>query len=135
MSEKISTILEEISQLCLQYKAEVPGRRRAWPRSIKDRVLALRRLGVSYVKIAQGSGLSAATLYSWKLEQKGASFMPVKVTAKSTPTVTVGASAERERVSPTVTVITPSGFRIEGLCALDITELVFCIERRMAGAR
>lgn len=116
MSDKIESLFQELSQICTQYKAEVPGRRRAWPESIKERVFSLRNYGVSWSKITERTGISYQTMIVWK--QPATSFSPVKVVESKKPmTVTV-----REKLRPkavakalTVTVITPSGYRIEGL--------------------
>ncbi len=133
MSEKIGIIFEEISQLCGQYKEEVPGGRRAWPVSIRERVFELRELGLSYLEISKRSGIAIATIYAWKLKSKTSRFVPVKVVknSRSNPTVTVRKSvpAEVPVGTPTVTVVTPGGFRIENLRVSDVADLFFSLER------
>lgn len=47
MEEKAAVLFRELEEICSQYKREVPGRRRAWPESVKKRVLALRALGIN----------------------------------------------------------------------------------------
>ena len=38
MTNQREQLLDEIEQIQRQYKDEVPGKRRAWPRSIKTRI-------------------------------------------------------------------------------------------------
>lgn len=139
MSDRVSALFEELSQLIYQYKNEVPGRRRAWPVSIKERVAELRRSGVTFMVISKKSGISIATLYSWKLKSTNSKFLPVKVVEKKSqqPISTVTVRGKRssimnrsipESAIPTVTVVTRSGLRIEGLGAGDILELIAKIE-------
>lgn len=127
MSDKVTTLFDELTQICNQYKAEVPGRRRAWPQSIKKRISELRQLGVGASEIAACTSIPIQTIYSWSNNAKSSSFLPVKVTAikakSKTPTVTVRkrsimkkAQSKSDQI-PTVTVVTPSGIRVEGLTA------------------
>lgn len=130
MGAQAAEIFEELRQICEQYKNEVPGRRRAWPKSIKDRVFALQRQGIRSNQIAKRVPIPYATIMSWNVsdKRKGA-FLPVKVVKSATPpTVTVGGRPKRkhgpvESKVMTVTVVTPKGLRIEGLpieAALDL---------------
>jgi transposase-like protein len=64
MSE-IDTLFEELAQLVGQYKNEVPGGRKTWPRSIKARAQKLALLGLSAAKIARRTNVSYYTVYSW----------------------------------------------------------------------
>jgi len=116
-------VLDELRQICSQYSKEVPGQRRPWPKSIKDRVIALRRARISFIKISEISGISLQTMYSWKLgrETKGA-FLPVRVVGKRH---LQPSRLERRKISSevrpvrgqpsTVTVVLASGLRLEGL--------------------
>ncbi|MBU6375845.1 MAG: hypothetical protein KGQ59_07615 [Bdellovibrionales bacterium] len=123
MDDQVSEIFEQLNQICEQYKKEVPGRRHAWPKSIKDRILALQRAGVGAPQIAKRVPVPYATIMSWAIaEKKSGGFLPVKVVkAKRSPTVTVrgardlGGASRTKTESLTVTVVTPEGFRIEGL--------------------
>ena len=128
MQKQSIQILNELVELCGQYKVEIPGRRRAWPKSIKERIFNLQALGVKPSEITKRTGISKQTIYVWNSQQKkkGENFLPVKIVSES-PTVTVrenpnecheGAIVRDAR--PTVTVITPSGFRIEGLNKHDL---------------
>lgn len=58
-------LVAEIQQIAAQYEQEVPGRRRRWPESIRSRVLALGRLGVTPTKIAGLTDISRATVFLW----------------------------------------------------------------------
>lgn len=80
MSDRAQVLFDEINQLTVQYKDEVPGKRRAWPESIKSRIAELRSLGFTYLEIARKTGMSIATLHSWKVpSKKTGKFVPMKV--------------------------------------------------------
>ena len=116
-------LLDELRQICGQYSKEVPGQRRPWPKSIRERIIALRRARVSFGKISEASGISLQTMYSWKLgrETKSA-FLPVRVVAKRNlqPSQLEKSKSraivrrDRESLS-TVTVVLSNGLRLEGL--------------------
>ncbi len=71
MGNRKAELLDEISQLLDQYRREVPGRRRAWPESIKQRALELHPLGLNFTQIAKRTGLPYYTLLKWRHEKKG----------------------------------------------------------------
>lgn len=125
-------LVAEIRQVTLQYEQEVPGKRRRWPESIRSRVLALGRLGVTPTKIAGLTNISRATVFLWcrrlprraQLQPKGAGFIEVQ----SSPTVrletvspTIGQTASSPTVRPSsagdlesrITLAAPDGFRFE----------------------
>ncbi len=116
-------LLSELRQICTQYSKEVPGQRRPWPKSIRDRVIALRRAKISFVQISEVSGISLQTMYSWKLtrETRGA-FLPVRVIEKrNLQPSRLEKSKSKSEVRPrrvqlsTVTVVLCGGLRLEGL--------------------
>lgn len=141
MSGRAAELIQEIRQITLQYKAEVPGRRRAWPEAIRKRVTELFSLGLKTKKISEVTGISIHTLSLWKSQINGGqSFQQLKIidaaeskakslaTAKTNSFATVTVAKKRGRppkvLSPqqldvannvTVTVTTPDGFRIEGV--------------------
>jgi hypothetical protein len=141
MSGRAAELIQEIRQITLQYKAEVPGRRRAWPEAIRKRVTELFSLGLKTKKISEVTGISIHTLSLWKSQINGGqSFQQLKIidaaeskakslaTAKANSFATVTVTKKRGRppkvLSPqqldvannvTVTVTTPDGFRIEGV--------------------
>ncbi len=125
MAERAEEIFSELAQICEQYKAEVPSDRRAWPESVKSRIFELKSLGINYGKIAERSGIAIQTIYSWK-KPSAAAFLPVTVKESIPPTVTVGKRPKirREKKSLTVTVVTPMGYRIEGLDAKSAADFV-----------
>lgn len=65
MEEKAAALFRELEEICSQYKQEVPGRRRAWPESVKKRVLALRSLGINSHQVAKRVSIPYMTLVSW----------------------------------------------------------------------
>lgn len=116
-------LIDELRQICAQYSKEVPGKRRPWPKSIRDRVIALRRARISFGKISEATGISLQTMYSWKLgaETKNA-FLPVRVVERRhlqpsrLEKKKLKSEVRRNFDRPsTVTVVLKSGLRIEGL--------------------
>lgn len=139
MDERVATLLNELKQICEQYKSEVPSRRRAWPQSIKKRIFELRRLGVGASSIAEATAIPIQTIYSWSSRKSDSgTFLPVPVVkrkkAVKSPTVTVRKnrrSLEKpsdDNHNPTVTVVTPSGYRLEGLTYQMVRELLTAVE-------
>src|SRR5271154_5882911 len=94
MSDRAEEIFNELAQICEQYKAEVPSNRGAWPESVKSRVFELKSMGLSFIKIAERTGIATQTIYAWK---RPPSFLPVKVVEKPLPTVTVRNEPKRGR--------------------------------------
>jgi hypothetical protein len=127
VAEHAEQIFNELSQICAQYKTEVPSSRRAWPESVKSRVFALKSMGISFVKIAEKTGIAYQTITAWG---RPSSFFPVKVVDAPLPTVTVSKSPRGRRRSKftTVTVITPTGYRIEGLDSKSAIEFIAKLE-------
>lgn len=122
MEEKAAALFRELEEICAQYKQEVPGRRRAWPESVKKRVLALRGLGINSHQVAKRLPIPYMTLVSW--HGKSAGFLPVKVASSKPPTTVTVVSRRNEhrdrpkrRAPTTVTVVLTSGVRVEGLDA------------------
>lgn len=132
-------LLHEIHQLLLQYKAEVPGRRRQWPESIKSRVLKLKEKGLNWSQISNRTGIPYYTVLGWRDERKRAGFELVKVVSElkrgkplSSATVTDATfSKKRSSEVVTVTVTTPKGLRIEGCSTSELLELVAGLEARL----
>lgn len=58
-------LVSEILEISAQYEKEVPGGRRRWPESIRSRVLALGRLGVTPSQTSELTKISRATVYLW----------------------------------------------------------------------
>lgn len=136
-----SDILNEIEQIAIQYQAEVPGKRKAWPQSVKDRVLELKRLGSTETEISRMTGISVQTIWSWKLKQKvtelsapTSGFLPVQIKPS---TVTVEVASDKpvpikrraRKNSQTLTVVTPLGFRLEGLTVNQIVSVLNAMAR------
>lgn len=59
-------LLEEILQITSQYKDEVPGKRKAWPKAIKERVRELNELGMNVKAICERAGQPYYTVLSWR---------------------------------------------------------------------
>lgn len=139
MENEMTELLGEINQLLTQYRAEIPGGRRAWPESIKNRVMELRKHGLNCTEISQQAGIPYFTVLKWQKERKNPGFDLVNVVParrgerRKVATVTV---ASRRLIAAavstaTVTVTTPKGIRIEGINPEQLFELV----ARLEGAR
>ena len=131
-----SDILDEIEQIAVQYQAEVPGKRKAWPQSVKDRVLELKIMGSSETEISHMTGISVQTIWSWKLKRKltelpapTSYFLPVQIKPS---TVTVEVASDKpvpikrraRKKAQALTVVTPLGFRLEGLTLNQIVSVL-----------
>lgn len=142
--ENVRTQLcHEIRQIYEQYLREVPSRRRAWPESIRSRVVQLWQLGVSCNRIANETGISVKTLYSWKAKNHKSQFLSVPLVASSPSTEagirskhipTEQSQPQHQTQSLTLAVRLPSGMRIEGLNLEMMFAVVEHLEQRR-GAR
>ena|SRR5665213_958883 len=78
-SQNVDQIFDEIRQLRVQYESEVGRARKAWPKSIRERVSRLVALGVRYKVIAERSEISGNTIYSWMTRQGEATVSPLSL--------------------------------------------------------
>jgi len=135
MTIQTQEILNELKQICEQYKAEVPGRHRAWPESVKNRVQLLRQAGVSYPKIAKVSAISLPTLYKWAQDERAKKapippeFHQLPVVLSHTEAVTKPAKEKSFKKATTITVIAPSGLKVMGLKVADACKVIRELER------
>jgi hypothetical protein len=133
MSE-VDTLFDELAQLVGQYKTEVPGGRKAWPRSIKARAQKLASLGVSAAKIARRANVSYYTVYSWgkAAEKKGGfreiAVVPARAVARAPKAP--GATLQ-DPATVTVTVTLPNGCKVEGV---PLAAALAWLERSLEGA-
>jgi len=119
MVKEAERLIHEIQQIKIQYQMEVGSKRRPWPKSIRERIEALENLGVRAKVIAADTGVPYPTILQWQFLKRKKSnsekFHQLTVSTSEAsprnPTVTVRTN---EKLSPTVTVITPLGFRLEG---------------------
>ena len=128
MDDRTQNLFSELEQICEQYKEQVPGKRRAWPKAVRERVEELEHLGINGYEISRRIPVPYMTIVSWrsKTKKEKSGFLPVAVVDKKQrpTTVTVKRLGHIESdsiaglsnsVPTTVTVVTPEGFRIEGL--------------------
>jgi len=129
-------IFHEIRQLIEQYRAEVPGGRRAWPEAIKSRVRAISAAGASLRDIAERTGLPYYTIIAWvpdtarRRYRKRSQDVPavgkfseIAVVAAKRPTGVVAVANEKtaaqqpqcDRQIATVTVTLPGGIEVKGV--------------------
>ncbi len=100
-------LIRDIKEMTAQWRAEVPGGRKAWPRSIKERVRELYALGMGSTAIANATGLTYYTIHNWK--KRNSEFLALSIAKPATVTV-----KESEPIA-TVTVTTANGLKIEGI--------------------
>lgn len=132
-------LIAEIRQIAAQYAAEVPGTRRNWPESIRARALALGRLGVPKRRIADLTGIPAATVFLWcralprSTKRRSGKFIELGTDANPTVRIqevspTVGVNSVRTQLAPVTPVApnfaglvlrAPDGFSFEGLPSVD----------------
>lgn len=138
MVDEAKRLISEIGQIKVQYVREVGRGRRVWPRSIKDRVLSLERLGVPAKAVAEQTGISYETITTWRYQRRKAAtqgpFHEIGVRAESplarvpavlkSATVTVAESEIPKSIDRPLTLRTPLGFVIEGLDANGVVELM-----------
>ena len=121
--ENREQIADEVRQLCAQYAAEVPSKRRTWPKSIKERVFQLLDLEVRCEVIAAQTGIPVATIYGWKCGRgQPQAFLPVQVVAdkavtlqSKSPSIPKPRRRKQRQRTPTIIVVAPNGVRFEGL--------------------
>lgn len=131
-------LVSEISQIMEQYRREVPGKRSRIPLSVKERVLGLQGLGLTCAEISRRTGIPYFSVLRWKNRRRGG-FEVMRVTNGKTgrliskaDTVTVARRRKKRVVAtvtvstawPTVSIVTPSGIRIEGVSLDTLLKLV-----------
>ena len=125
-------LIVEIKQIAEQYNFEVTAARRTWPKSIRERVLALERLGIARQKIARLCGIPAATVFLWcrtiragKKPKTGDApqFLQIagSVMNSSNPTVRI---TDQSVVSTDIglRLLLPGGFEVHGLTVSQVWE-------------
>lgn len=113
-------LLSELKQISEQYAKEVSGKRRAWPKSIRERVIAARREHISFERICAATGIPLQTMYSWRIGgERASAFLPVRVAPKAPyvqqPLLESRRRGSRTRPTTTVVVVVVGKVRIEGL--------------------
>jgi hypothetical protein len=119
MVKEAEQLISEIKQIKDQYQIEVGSKRRPWPKSIRERIEVLERLGVRAKTIAGDTGVPYPTILQWqflrrkKLKTNEFHQLIVAKPKPAAPAPTVTVKAEPKFIT-TVTVITPLGFKVEG---------------------
>ena len=136
MEERSSNLLNEIQQLIEQYKAEVPGGRKAWPESIKQRAMELRTTGMSFHEMSKQTGIAYHTLLSWRgrlpRETAHQRFRELAVTNQpqinvipaTLTTVTVGKKRKYTKAQTAITVTVGKGIVVSGLDLRGAIEII-----------
>lgn len=144
MMAEAERLISEIKQIKAQYVAEVGSGRRAWPRSIKERVASLDELGVPIKSLAGKCDIPYDTMILWRYKRKREAIRQ----SDGFHELTVGAQAQVPAISKsgTVTVTkskistttpasearlrltTRSGLSIEGLDVESVMTLLARLE-------
>ena len=115
------------ADLAAHYAAH-PGE--AYPDHLRQRAvrcaLALRAAGATWEKVATQVGVSGTTLQHWsKLMDAPATFVPVVVTDHGPSATSVAVAAAAKRPTPrTFCLVSPRGFRVDGLELGDVTQIL-----------
>jgi len=116
-SKRTEELLSEIKQISSQYNAEVDRARKTWPRSIKIRIIELRRLGHDWRKISSMTGISYYTVLNWSHrypQETAADFKAVTVTMPNGP-IEACERQPKPNSGQLLTVTVADRFKIEGL--------------------
>jgi hypothetical protein len=117
MTDPAEQIINEIIQMREQYLAEVgEDRRRAWPKSIRERIISLDAMEIPRKEIARLTGVPYETIAQWRHYQKKLArrrFHALSVSPRNA-TVTVASQDENSNSNVSVTVTSPTGYRVEG---------------------
>lgn len=118
MTDQASLLISEIVQMREHYFAEVGSdARRAWPKSIRERILLLDAMKVNRKEISHLTGVPYETIMQWRYQEnknEKRRFHTLEVRAAKNATVTVAPKNLSAPSCATVTVVTPTGYRIEG---------------------
>jgi transposase-like protein len=136
-------LIDEIKQIAEQYSREVTTARRTWPKSVRDRILALARLGVPRNRIARECGIPATTVFLWCEKVTGrkrrvgsspahpvpspqARFLALSLgsdTSHSNTTVGMGIEPEKSKIQTDsdtgFQIVLPGGIEVRGLSSID----------------
>lgn len=131
MLDEASQLIDEISQIRKQYVDEVGSGRRVWPRSIKERMTKLDKLGLPSKAIAERTGIPYATILLWRHRRpkapSRAAFHEVTVETKLpaiSKSVAVSVPKFEMPKIQGVRLTTPDGFVIDGLDATGILSVM-----------
>lgn len=120
MVAETEKLIDEIQQLREQYQAEVgTSGRKAWPRSIKERVMTLDKTEIGTKRVAELTGIPYETILQWRYTEKHRNkkqFHEIAVfESKRKATVTVPDKKRSDIFeNATVTVALCSGVTIDG---------------------
>ncbi len=131
MLDEAARLIDEICQIKTQYVNEVGSGRRAWPRSIKERMVKLDKLGLPTKSVADRTGIPYCTLLLWrhrgqKASPKTSSFHEVAVKDKLPAISEILAVTVPKFEMPKggLRLTTPEGFVVDGLDAGGIVAMI-----------
>ena len=131
-------ILNEVLEVMSQYRDEVDGTGRRWPKSVRTRVVRLVELGVPKRRISQETKIPKATVYAWFRKSRGkGGFVQVPATRPCPAARPVSLAAGKNPVArqTEVTPVAESEIRVSladgtQVSGLSLAQLIaFCRER------
>ena len=133
-TSNVAGIFEEIAQIRSQYDAEVGRARKTWPKSIRERVLRLADLGLRAREIAERTGVSGNTIYSWVASGKarnacqalidGPSPSFIALPVQGLKSGTGRGHSPTDKDIPTVTVKIGNRVEVQGLTVGQVLEVL-----------
>jgi hypothetical protein len=116
-------IREAISRL------EASGPKRRYDRELREQIFEYterwQRLGVSRPRLAEAAGLSIKTVDNWRrAARKSTTATATAMTAKAPVAVRIREDQHDSRRPGGVVLVTPGGYRLEGLDAVSALEIV-----------
>jgi len=142
-------ILDQIRQIKEQYESQVTGKHKQWPRAIKDRVVALADSGMKIQVISDRTGISRHTVASWTAKLARRKFQEITVSQRprgrppkalnvkhrnrtdARKIATITNRQIHRRRNGTITMVTPTGYKVEGLNVADLLEFF----KKIGGSR
>ena len=120
-------LIDEVKQIVVQYNQEVTTARRTWPKSVRNRVLALARHGVPRAMIGRDCGIPVATVFLWcrRIPGRKKSINCGSKSIEVTPKSHFLALPKPDNSLPNLTVrvelqmLLPGGFEVRGLTSMD----------------
>ncbi len=132
MVEEASRLIDEIKQIREQYVSEV-GKRRTWPRSIKERMAKLEALGLKAGAIAKRTSVPYQTILVWRYQERKrfhqVQIAPGKSISKSSSLSAQEIKMPTQSEKTSLRLVVPGGFVVEGLDPATAAKLLFEIGR------
>lgn len=118
----MSTELEGLGQALAEIRMQSTGRAVRYPQSLREAATEATRkalqTGGAFSGVARQLGIAPGTLERWLASEPEQRFRPVEVVDPS------------QAAAATITLVTPAGFRLEGLDSSQAVELLARLDAR-----